>query len=99
MHFKMTAAQRADLDQRSQAQQDPSSPQYHQWLTPEQFAGRFGLSENDLQQITAWLQQVGFSDIRPARSRTFVDMAGPALQVHFAFGTSSRHYRLKGKPP
>ncbi len=97
LHFKMTDAQQADLDQLSQAQQDPSSPQYHQWLTPEQFAGRFGLSENDLQQITAWLQQVGFSDIRPARSRTFVDMAGTASQVQLAFGTSIRHYRLNGK--
>src|SRR3954447_20092607 len=27
-------------------QQNPSSPNYHRWLTPEQFADRFGLTGN-----------------------------------------------------
>jgi len=97
LHFKMTDAQQADLDRLLQAQQDPSSPQYHQWLTPEQFAGRFGLSESDMEQITAWLRQLGFSDIQPARSRTFVEMDGTASQVRLAFGTSIRHYRVNGR--
>ena len=97
MHFKMTDAQQADLDRLSQAQQDPSSPQYHHWLTPEQFGGRFGLSESDLAQITAWLRQLGFSDIQPARSRTFVQMAGTASQVRLAFGAGIRHYRVNGE--
>ena len=44
MHFQMTAAQQADLDQLLAAQQDPSSPQFHQWLTPELYAERFGMS-------------------------------------------------------
>ena len=97
LHFNMTEAQQADLDRLLQAQQDPSSPQYHQWLTPEQFAGRFGISESDLLQITAWLAQLGFSDIQPARSRTFVEMAGTASHVRLAFGTSIHHYRVNGK--
>jgi hypothetical protein len=97
IHFKMTDAQQAELDRLLQAQQDPSSPQYHQWLTPEQFAGRFGLSESDLARIAAWLRQLGFSDIQPARSRTFVQMAGTASQVRLAFGTGIRHYRVNGK--
>jgi hypothetical protein len=96
MHFKMTDAQQAELDRLLQAQQDPSSPEYHQWLTPEQFAGRFGLSESDLARITAWLRQLGFSDIQPARSRTFVQMAGTAFQVRLAFGTVIHHYRTNG---
>ena len=97
LHFKMTDAQQADLDRLLQAQQDTSSPQYHHWLTPEQFAGRFGLSESDLARITAWLRQLGFSDIQPARSRTFVEMAGTASQAGLAFGTSIHHYRVNEK--
>src|ERR1039458_4555559 len=36
MLIKPSAAQHADLDQLLADQQNPSSPNYHQWLTPEQ---------------------------------------------------------------
>lgn len=97
LHFKITGAQQADLDRLLRALQDPSRPQYHQWLTPEQFAGRFGLSESDLAQITGWLRQLGFTGIQPARSRTFVAMAGTASQVRLAFGMGIRRYLVNGK--
>jgi subtilase family serine protease len=96
LHFKMTDAQETELDRLLQAQQDPSSPEYHHWLTPEQFADRFGMSESDLAQIMGWLTQLGFSDIQAARSRTFVAMAGTASQVRLAFETPIRRYRVNG---
>ncbi len=37
LRFSMTAAQQADLNQLLSAQLNPTSPSYHQWLTPEQF--------------------------------------------------------------
>jgi subtilase family serine protease len=97
LYFKKTEAQQADLDRLLEAQQDRSSPQYHQWLTPEQFADRFGLSESDLAQITAWLRQLGFTAVEPARGRTFVAMTGTASQVRLAFKTSIRRYRVQGE--
>src|ERR1035438_9758636 len=36
-------------------QRTPSSPNYRHWLTPEDFADRFGLSQNDIGKITARL--------------------------------------------
>ena len=39
------AARRADLEQFVASQQDPASQDFHRWLTPEQFAERFGVSE------------------------------------------------------
>ena len=42
-------------------QQMPSSPNYRRWLTPEQFADRFGLSTNDIGKLTAWLQGAGLT--------------------------------------
>src|SRR5882724_13145266 len=54
-----SAAQQADLDTLLAAQQDSSSPQYHQWLTPEQFGQRFGVSDEDVQKITGWLEGNG----------------------------------------
>src|ERR1039457_4280892 len=55
--LRPTPEQRADLDRLLAAQQDPSSPDYHRWLVPEQYAERFGASPDDLARITAWLEQ------------------------------------------
>src|ERR1035441_405890 len=40
LRFSMTADQGAALDQLLADQQNPSSPRYHQWLTPTQFAAQ-----------------------------------------------------------
>src|SRR5438128_2268283 len=44
--LKKSDAQQAALDRLLADQQNPSSPDYHAWLAPEQFADRFGLSPN-----------------------------------------------------
>ena len=40
-------------------QQDPASPNYRKWVTPEEFADRFGLTAGDIAQVTAWLESQG----------------------------------------
>src|ERR1017187_923048 len=55
--LSQTPEQQADLDGFLTAQQDPSSPDYHRWLSPEQYADRFGASPDDIAKITAWLEQ------------------------------------------
>src|SRR5580700_5971104 len=42
--FKPSSEQQANLERLLAGQMDPSSRTYHRWLTPEQFADRFGLS-------------------------------------------------------
>src|SRR5579862_8187243 len=42
-------------------QQDPNSPLFHQWLTPDQFAQNYGASTQDVQTVTAWLEGHGFT--------------------------------------
>src|ERR1051326_1011060 len=54
--FRLSPAQQSDLDQLLREQQDPSSPNYHRWITPEQYAERFGMSANDLAKVSSWLQ-------------------------------------------
>src|SRR3984885_6146824 len=41
IQFKRSAAQEASLAALLQAQQDPSSPSFHKWLTPAQFGQLF----------------------------------------------------------
>src|SRR5215831_2009485 len=37
------------------SQQTKGSPDYHHWLTPDEFGARFGPSQQDIQQVTGWL--------------------------------------------
>ena len=38
-----------------------SSPNYHMWLTPEQFGQQFGPADADIQAVTDWLTVAGLS--------------------------------------
>jgi hypothetical protein len=95
--FKPTAEQQANLAALLDDQQDPASPLYHHWLTPEQFADSFGLSSNDLAQVVTWLQSQGFAVTYTARSRTWVFFSGTAAQVRAAFQTEIHNYSLDGQ--
>jgi subtilase family serine protease len=95
--FKPSAAQQADLDQLLAQQQNPSSPNYHKWLTPEQYADRFGMNANDLAKVSAWLQSRGFRNIAISRSRTSVEFDGTAGQASAAFRTPIHQVALNGE--
>ncbi len=50
----------AEMEQLKQDQQDRSSPNYHQWLTAEQFNERFGPTQEDADTVAQWLRGAGF---------------------------------------
>src|SRR5580700_2934820 len=79
-----SADQQAALKQLLAEQQDPSSPNYHKWLTPEQFGQRFGLSSADIVKITRWLRSQGFGIVQVARGRDWVAFGGTVAQVQRA---------------
>jgi len=78
-------------------QQDRSSPNYHKWLTPEQFAERFGVSQGDITKITAWLRLQGFQVFSVPRGRTSVSFSGTAAQIQNAFKTEIHRYNANGQ--
>jgi subtilase family serine protease len=75
-------------------QQDRASPNYHKWLTPEQFGQQFGPSDQDIQTITSWLQSNGFQVNGVANGRTTIDFSGTAGAVQQAFHTAIHSYVL-----
>src|SRR5664279_1168494 len=95
--FSRTAAQQAELDRLLAAQHDPSSPEYHKWLTPEEFGDRFGLADADVSLVGAWLTAQGFTVEEIARSRTWIAFHGTAAQVEAAFHTPLHNYMVAGK--
>jgi subtilase family serine protease len=92
--FQHTAAQRAALDELLAAQREPASPSYHQWLSPEQYADRFGLSVINLARVAAWLKSSGFNIEYTARGRDWIAFSGTAGQVEAALHTAVHRYRI-----
>jgi subtilase family serine protease len=97
MTFKPTDTQQAELDTLLKQQQDPASPNYHKWTSPEQFADRFGISANDLDSIVEWLRAQGFTVDEVARNRRWVTFTGSASQVETAFRTPIHEYVVDGE--
>ncbi len=91
-----SAAQQAALDALLKNEQTPGSPQYHHWLTPQQFGQQFGAADADIQKITSWLQSQGFTIDHVANSKSFIQFSGTAGQVEQAFHTQIHKYVVNG---
>jgi subtilase family serine protease len=94
MNIGMSAAEQTELDALLAAQQDPTSPQYHQWLTQEEYGARFGLTDADLNSVSGWLTSQGFTIKGVAKSRNAIYFGGKAWQVESAFHTQLHQYKL-----
>jgi pseudomonalisin len=87
-------AQQDALDQLVDAQHNPESPFYHQWLTPEQYGERFGISDADTTQIVEWLQGYGVEVEEVTASRRAIVFSSTAAQVQAAFHTQIHTYKI-----
>ncbi len=95
--FKPSTAQQQALEQLLAQQQDPTSPNYHNWLTPDQYADRFGASVNDMAKVNTWLKSQGFTITNTARGRNWMSFSGTAQQVKSAFHTEIHRYSVNGE--
>jgi hypothetical protein len=95
--LKPDAQQQAALESLLEAQQDPESPYYHRWLTPEEYGRQFGVSENDLRAVERWLEAHGLAVDEVPASRTALVFSGTAGQVEAAFQTPIHSYRVGGQ--
>ncbi|HKS67074.1 MAG TPA: S53 family peptidase, partial [Candidatus Acidoferrales bacterium] len=95
--LKPSAEQEAALDALLDEQQDKTSPNYHAWLTPEQFGEQFGPADADVQKIVLWLKSQGFQVNRVANGRGVIEFSGSAGQVQNALHTEIHKYVVNGK--
>jgi len=95
--LKRSPAQEAALDALLDQQQDSSSPNYHAWLTPQQFGQEFGAADADIQTITQWLESHGFSVNRVSNGRTVIEFSGTAGQVRDTFHTEIHRYNVNNE--
>lgn len=95
--IKPSPAQQAALTQLLRDQQDPQSPSYHRWLTPQTFGDRFGMAPADLDILTAWLRAQGFEVAEVSESRNRIVFSGSAAQVETAFSVTLERFRRDGQ--
>src|SRR2546422_5802266 len=94
--LKRSPEQESALKKLLDDQQDKTSPNYHKWLTPEQFGQQYGPTDADLQTVTAWLQSHGFQ-VGSTKGRTVLEFSGSASQVQEAFHTTIHKYVVNGE--
>ncbi len=94
--LRLSPQKQAALDGLLAAQQDPSSPEFHQWLTPEEYGARFGPSDDDLSAVEDWLRSEGFAIDEVARGRMWINFSGTAAQVEHAFRTRMDDFAVNG---
>ena len=95
--LKPNDQQQATLKKLLDSQQDSESANYHQWLEPEQYAAQFGPHQTDLEKITSWLGQHGFTVNSIARGQQWIEFSGTAGQVETTFHTEIHNYVVNGK--
>ena len=92
-----TTAQLTALEELVAQQQDPKSPNYHKWLTSEEWADRFGLSTADVKKITDWLKSQGLTVASVAQGLNWIVFSGTARQMQSVFGAEIHHFNVDGE--
>jgi kumamolisin len=81
-----------ELDAFLAAVSDPASPRYGHYLTPQQFLGAYGPSQQDVDAVRDYLRSSGLTVTRVEANRQVVDATGTAAQMSKAFRTSFGEY-------
>ena len=100
LRFVVTLPQgnQAGLDALLHELYTPGNPHYRQFLTPAQFADRFGAPVADYQALVSFLKQNGLTVTRTYADRTMVAVTAPVAAVEKAFQVHLRVYRHPTEP-
>ncbi len=95
--LKLAPDNQAALDQLVADQHHPSSPNFHHWLTPEEFGERFGRTPKEIEAVKGWLIAHGLSVDETAKGGNWINFSGTAARVENAFRVKMHDYLVDGK--
>jgi len=72
---------------------DPASPQYRHYLTPEQFAERFGPTKEDYEALRVWAESKGLAVTGTHPNRTLLDVTGSVEDIEKVFQVKLQVYQ------
>jgi len=94
--LQRSAAQETALQQLMAQQLDPSSKNFHAWLTPQEFGQQFGPADSDVQAVKDWLTSQGFTGLKVNNGKTLIEFNGTAGQVRNAFHSEVHRLSVRG---
>jgi subtilase family serine protease len=83
----------AALDVFLQQLYDPANPNYHHYLTPEQFTEKFGPTEQDYQKVIAFARANGLTVTATHGNRILLDVIGRVPDIEKALHLTMRVYQ------
>jgi subtilase family serine protease len=72
---------------------NPGDPLFHQYLTPEEFAAKFGANSADYAALKQWATNNGLTVVHESLARTCLTVRGSAVQLQALFKTQLNNYR------
>jgi subtilase family serine protease len=84
---------RAGLQNFVQEVQDPASPFYHKFLTPQEVTARFGPSQQDWDALVAFAKASGFEIINGTRDERDLRLRGTVANIEKAFHVTMGLYK------
>ncbi len=83
-----------DLDTLLQTLYDPQSPQFQQYLTPDQFNQLFAPTADQVQQVVTYLQSQGLTVTNVAPNNLLIDATSTVAQAQQTFNVHINTYQL-----
>lgn len=93
--FVLPLRNQSELEDLVRRLHDPADPQYGKYLSSEEFAERFGPTQEDYDQVITYAQQLGLNIESTHSNRILLNVTGPAKTVEKGFQLSLYRYQLK----
>jgi hypothetical protein len=97
MVLKRSPEQEAALAAFNQQQYDPKSPNFHHWLSAEEFGKLYGPSDADISAVTNWLENQGMQINEVGKGRVYIQFTGTVGNIESAFHVEMHNYLAEGK--
>ena len=76
---------------------DPKSPLYHQWLTPAEYAARFGPTAQEAAVVKEFLASHNLTVTSVHQNHFYVNAQGSIADMQRAFNVQINRFNVKGK--
>ena len=85
------------LDEYIEGLTDKTSPNYHKWLSAVQVGNQYGVSDSDIDFITAWLESHGITVNYVYPNHMVMDISGTALELREALRVEIHFLEVNGE--
>jgi subtilase family serine protease len=74
----------------------PGNPLFGHFLSPAQYASRFGATDAEASSVESWLKSAGFTGVGPDSGHDYVRATAPVATIDRALQVQVRYYRPTG---